>query len=113
MKKVMFITLSCITTFLLAENFVLDKKPQKTSSIKEDIIKNLMQIMRSSTQNHKLLAKIQKKSLNQTYDLIVDGKKINKNNLQEYLEETEKIKKELEKQNIFLKNNYKRIKPSY
>ena len=111
--KIIFITLSCLTTLLLAENFVLDKKPQKASSLREDIAKNLMEIMKSSAQNHKLLAKIQKKALNEAYDLLVEGKKIDKNNLQEYLEDTEKIKKELERQNLFLKNNYKKIKPTY
>ena len=91
------------------------KKNKKTPShnkTKEIIANELGEIMKFTSQNHKFLAKMQERSLEQTYSLLEGNFSIkNKEELKKYLEKLSIIKKELKKQNSFLKENYKTIGP--
>jgi hypothetical protein len=114
MKKIILIIPLFITTFLLAEEFIV-KKNKKTPShnkTKEIIANELGEIMKFASQNHKFLAKMQERSLKQTYSLLEGNFSIkNKEELKKYSEKLNIIKKELEEQNNFLKKNYKTIGP--
>ena len=114
MKKFIFIIPIFIMTFLFAEDFVIkkNKKTQSPNKLKEEIANELGKIIKFSSQNHKFLAKIQERSLEQTYSLLEGNFSIdNKDELKKYLEKTKKIKLQLEEQNNFLKENYKTITP--